>query len=99
MHWASLGLDLQFELTDLIYLSGSICCCAESPVLPHCLVARFTANCSELPRVVGSAAYMDLMRSYPELAQKFVRLAAEMQAEAGRTAEAANSRRKKKRRR
>mmetsp|Transcript_36180 Transcript_36180/g.91317 ORF Transcript_36180/g.91317 Transcript_36180/m.91317 type:complete len:696 (+) Transcript_36180:139-2226(+) len=60
---------------------------------------KFTANCSELPRVVGSAAYMDLMRSYPELAQKFVRLAAEMQAEAGRTAEAANSRRKKKRRR
>jgi hypothetical protein len=61
--------------------------------------ARFTANAPDLPRVVGSVAYMDLMRGYPELAQKFVRLAAEMQAESGRSAEGANGRRKKKRRR
>lgn len=60
---------------------------------------KFTANAPDLPRVVGSVAYMDLMRGYPELAQKFVRLAAEMQAESGRSAEGANGRRKKKRRR
>jgi len=60
---------------------------------------RFTANAQDLPKVVGSAAYMDLMRHNPELAQKFLQKAAELQAENGRLAEASHHRRRKRRRR
>jgi len=60
---------------------------------------RFTADSENLAKVVASPAYMHLMRSAPELAQDFLRMAAELQAENARGAEGSSHRRKRKRRR